>query len=100
MWQHRNAKEHKDDIEKQTQALRDEVQREIEKGTEGIQELHKLFTKDELEKVKGNNLAYARAWIRNVAARRRWVERQKSSSAMQGMRRIMQQFLGRDNQGQ
>jgi hypothetical protein len=93
MWQHRNQKEHYNDNIKELNELRSKVDLEISKGTQQIRELEILFSNNTLEKVKQGDRGYMTAWLRNVTARRKWVERQENSHEMTSMRRIMHRFL-------
>jgi hypothetical protein len=47
-----------------------------------------------LEEVNDGNTAYARAWLRNIAARRGYIQQHtEGSREMQQMRKIMRRFL-------
>jgi hypothetical protein len=73
LWEHRNKKEHDRDTEREYIELQVAINAEIDKGSEGIEYSHVLFSDSELSKARGNNLAYKRAWLRNVQARSRSV---------------------------
>jgi hypothetical protein len=93
LWENRNKKEHDRDVEREHMALQVAINAEIDKGSEGIADSHVLFSDSELSKARGCNLAYKRAWLRNVQARRRSATSGLSSRDMLLMRRTMHRFL-------
>jgi hypothetical protein len=96
MWEHRNTKEHSNDIENETNTIRAQVDVELARGGEGLYGSAHMFTEQEIEKVKGSNLAYQRAWLRNVKVRRAYNSHQaEGTQQIQRMRRFMQRFLSR-----
>jgi predicted Ser/Thr protein kinase len=98
IWQHRNHQEHCDDKQKEWERIQQEVQLEIQKGNEGIVDTAFMFMEDEIEKVKDGHMAYAKAWLRNLKARKRFTQRHsEGSSEIQQMRNLMRRFL---NMGQ
>jgi hypothetical protein len=93
LWEHRNDKEHTNDKEKEYTELQMAVEEEIAKGWSDLQDADFMFTEDELNKARGKNLAYKRAWLRNVQGRRTAAQLDPQQREMQAMRRNMYRFL-------
>jgi hypothetical protein len=93
LWQHRNSKEHNDDMTKELARLEREIINEIEIGPQNISVLQKFFTTNEVNKVQGGNQGYKIAWLRNVKAGRKWALHHEGSREMISMRRHLQRFL-------
>jgi hypothetical protein len=71
---------------------------EIHTGTRNNEDMNKSFTQQELEKAQGTNLAYTRAWLRNVRAWRRRERLHDESQDMQSLRRNIHRFLNKDKE--
>jgi hypothetical protein len=69
------------------------IEEEIEKGGEDIPDAGFMFTHHEISKVRGTNLAYKRAWLRNVRGRRKAAQTELPDRELLMMRRIMHRFL-------
>jgi hypothetical protein len=97
MWQNRNNREHQDKATKEIEILQQQVQREIDIGTQNWTSLVPWFTQNELEKIKGNNYIYAKAWLRAVRTIRNREERKaKEGGGLTQMQTFMNRFLQRN----
>jgi hypothetical protein len=94
MWLHRNAQAHRNDSIETLQQSLQLVQQELDKGTQGYQELKHFFTSEEKERVLQGNLTYVTCWLRAVQSRRlRRTRHQAQSSEFNQMRNTLRQFL-------
>jgi hypothetical protein len=96
LWENRNLKEHEQDTYREASKLQSQVEEEISVGAEGVPGLAFMFSEGEIEKVRGTNMAYKRAWLRNIKVRRKRAEQHdEDSRTMQSMRNTMRRFLNR-----
>jgi hypothetical protein len=95
MWQNRNQKEHEDDANNELEKVRTTIEEEIGKGFEDLKEIDMfMFTEEEIQRVREGNIGYARAWLRNLMARRGYAKRLKEDTRdIQLMRANMRRFL-------
>jgi hypothetical protein len=93
IWQHRNEKEHDNDIGKEKEKLIQKVNEEIERGMDGAIDIANMLEENEIQKVLLGNVGYIRGWLRNLTARRAYVARGGNNRELQQMRHTMHRFL-------
>jgi hypothetical protein len=70
------------------------VEAELQRGFDNLIESEYMFSDEEVQRVKGSNLAYKRAWLRNLQARHERADKgREGERTIQLMRNNMQCFL-------
>jgi hypothetical protein len=92
IWQHRNTKEHDNDIGREKTKLIQAVQEAIDRGGEGNIDATHMFSDNEIQKVVTGSNGYIRGWLRNLDARRAYRERD-GNIGLQQMRHTLHRFL-------
>lgn len=95
LWSHRNGLEHLNDAVKTMQKLQEEVDFSIEFHiVSGNDDFEFMFSEEEVAKVRLGTPTYIKAWLENVRAfSKRLDRRQHSTRELVGMRNIMMRFL-------
>jgi hypothetical protein len=97
LWQNRNNEEHQNDEENERQRLLEEVEKEIQLGTEGYTTMEIFFSQLAVDKVRKGHTAYITLWLQSVQIRRERYKRiRESSKGYQQMRQTLRQFLGKE----
>lgn len=95
LWEHRNGIEHMNDVQTLNIALNDKIEREIEAFDPISGHMYAyMFTEEELERLRDGTIGYKQAWLANVlSAKLRSHRRGLRRSELEGMRRLMSNFL-------
>jgi hypothetical protein len=80
MWENRNKKEHEEDKLRESEMIQTAVDQEIALGTQNIYNLESNFSDLELERAKGKNSSYSKAWLRQVRSIRARERRKEEQS--------------------
>jgi hypothetical protein len=94
LWENRNEEEHKSDQDNHLKQLLRQVDKEIDMGTQGHQQLKKWFSRNMIEKVRKGTAGYISCWLRSLSmirTRLAWIA--DLSDGYNQMRKVMRQFL-------
>lgn len=95
LWEHRSGIEHLHDVQEQHQSLNEKIETEIDNFDSASGHAYDyMFENDEIKKLNNGTIGYKIAWLQNVhAAKIRAHRRSLRDSELQGMQRLMRNFL-------
>jgi ribonuclease HI len=94
MWKHRNDIEHLHDVQNETAAIDNDIQDELNKGSDCHPDLEDMIMAGRLMETENRSLAYKKGWLRSIhSLRSRITRRGMTDRIMVNMRAHMRRFL-------